>query len=431
MPTDYFAITINALIDSVIAIEMELGIVPAGAYATVRTRLDILEARINNPLAPSPIVTNPFYIGYDGVSIQDGYGDPSVTHVLAVPGSIFLREDANGGLNVYSFGQDGYWALVGGSSAPPTPPIINLGTAATFGVLAASTVTNTGNTVVTGDLGLYPGTSVTGFPPGTVSGTQHINDTAAQAAQTAANSAFIAGNALTPATVISGDIGGQTLAPGIYTSASTIGITGTVTLDASGNANAYWVFQIGSALTTASASAVSLVNGASAANVFWLVGSSATLGTGSTFKGTIIAQASITATTTVAVTGRLLALTAAVTLDNNQIAIPTSGGGGGSSFFDTVQIGNNTDVSVTSTTTNVSVGMKGLTAAHTVTLPATPTIGQTVTIKDLDGSLVSHSIIINGNGHNIEGSSSNYTMSSLARASLVIRYFGTDGLEII
>jgi hypothetical protein len=529
MPIDYFAITINDLIASVIAIETELGIVPAGAYATVRTRLDILEARINNPLAPAPnVVQNPFYIDITGVSIQAGIGDPNIPGdaLTAIPGSIFLREDAIGGLNVYSFGTDGYWGLVG-APPPPSPPIINLGVAAPFGVLGASTVTNTGFTNVGGDLGLYPGTSVTGFPPGIFSGTEYIADMVANTAQQAVTAAFVAGNALSGGITISGDLGGRTLTSGVYTSASTIGVTGTLTLDAQTNPNAYWVFQIGSALTTASNAVIALINGASAANVFWLIGSSATLGTGTTFVGNILAQASITANTGANVTGRLLAQTAAVTLDDNQITIPTSSGaafaaGGDLSgtnttqnvigiqgipvvsttpttgqvleyngtnyvpttpnaafvagndlsgtvtsqtvigiqgnhvaaptgigtvltwsgsvlawdvpiIFDTVQIGINTDVAVISTTTNVSVGMKALTTNHTVTLPATPSVGQTVVIKDLDGSLALWNIIIAGNGNNIDGASS-FTLSSIQgpKSALTLKYFSsTDGWGIV
>jgi hypothetical protein len=338
--------TVEDLRQAIFAIETELGILPAGAYSTVRTRLDILELRGTGSL-PVPTgtntvltwtgstlawdavsdVANPFYIGNSGVSIQDGYGDPNVDGYVAVPGSLFLREDANGGLNVYSFGQDGYWGLIG--TEPTPPPIISLGTAATFGVLGASTVTNTGGTNIGGDLGLSPGTSITGFPPGAFTGTEHAADATAAAAQLAATAAFVEGNALLGGIVISGDLGGQTLTSGVYKSASTIGITGTLTLDGQNNPNAYWVFQIGSALTTASSAVVALINGASAANVFWLIGSSATLGTGTTFNGTIIAQASITANTSTNITGRLLAQTAAVTLDDNQITLPSSGGGGG------------------------------------------------------------------------------------------------------
>jgi Ice-binding-like len=204
------------------------------------------------------------------------------------------------------------------SSARAAAPV-PLGTADNFAVLAGSTVTNTGPTVVNGDLGLSPGTSVTGFPPGTVNGTQHITDAVAAQAQTDLTTAYNDAAAQAPTGTVSADLGGQTLTPGVYNSASSLGLTGALTLDAQGNANAVFIFQAGSTLTTASASSVNLVNGAQACNVFWQVGSSATLGTASTFRGTILALTSITVTTGATVDGRVLARNAAVTLDTNTI----------------------------------------------------------------------------------------------------------------
>jgi hypothetical protein len=204
-------------------------------------------------------------------------------------------------------------------AATATAPV-PLGTAAHFAVLAASTVTNTGPTVITGDLGLSPGTSVTGFPPGHVIGTVHTADSVAVLAQTDLTAAY--NNAASrPATAtIPTELGGTTETSGVYVSAAgTFGITGTLTLNAQGNPNAVFIFKTASTLITASASKVKLVNGAKAANVFWQVGSSATLGTGSTFRGNILALASITVTTGVTVQGRTLARTAAVTLDSDTI----------------------------------------------------------------------------------------------------------------
>jgi Ice-binding-like len=208
------------------------------------------------------------------------------------------------------------------SSARAATPV-PLGTADNFAVLAGSTVTNTGPTVVTGDLGLSPGTSVTGFPPGTVNGTQHITDAVAAQAQTDLTTAYNNAAAQASTGTVSADLGGQTLTPGVYTSATSLGLTGALTLDAQGNANAVFIFQAGSALTTASASSVNLVNGAQACNVFWQIGSSATLGTASTFRGTILALTAITATTGARVDGRVLARNAAVTLDTNTITRST------------------------------------------------------------------------------------------------------------
>ena len=201
---------------------------------------------------------------------------------------------------------------------------VGLGTAGSYAVLGGSTVTNTGPTIVNGDLGLSPGTSVTGFPPGTVNGVQHVTDAAAAQAQADLVTAYDAASGQTTAvTMVSGDLGGQTLTPGIYKSTSALGITGTVTLDGQGNPDSVFLFQVGSALTTASASRVLLVNGAQACNVFWQIGSSATLGTDSNFLGTILALASVTVNTGASVSGRVLARNGAVTLDTNPVSRPT------------------------------------------------------------------------------------------------------------
>ncbi|MFA7309853.1 MAG: ice-binding family protein [Candidatus Paceibacterota bacterium] len=202
--------------------------------------------------------------------------------------------------------------------------MVDLGTAGSFAILAGSTVTNTGPTVINGDLGLSPGTSVTGFPPGIVNGTQQITNAAAAQAEADLGTAYNAASGQSVGTVsISGDLGGQTLTPGLYNSASSLGLTGTLTLDGQGNPNAVFIFQIGSALTTASGSRVNLVNGAQACNVVWQIGSSATLGTNSIFKGTILALTSATLTTGAAVEGRVLARNGAVTLDTSVVSKAT------------------------------------------------------------------------------------------------------------
>jgi len=203
------------------------------------------------------------------------------------------------------------------------PAIVSLGTAAQFAVLAGSTVTNTGATTVTGDLGVSPGNAVTGFPPGTVSGTIHTGDPAAAQAQSDVTVAFNdAAGRSTDVITVSGDLTGLTLAPGLYKSTSSLAVTGALTLNALGDEDAAFIIQMASTLTTGSGSQIILAGGAKASNVYWQVGSSATLGTNSMFKGIILADQSITLNTGAEMDGRALTLIGAVTLDANVITVP-------------------------------------------------------------------------------------------------------------
>lgn len=204
------------------------------------------------------------------------------------------------------------------------PSSVGLGTASSFGVLAGSTVTNTGGTTISGsagsDIGIHPGDDPTiatfpGQTDVTLGGTVHLFDAVAEQAKVDLKVAYNDAAGRSSDETISGDLGGRTLAPGVYTSESSISITGTLTLDAAGDADAVFILQAGSTLTTISDSKVVLINGAKSCNVFWAVGSSATLGTGSSFVGHILAMESITATTGTEVYGQLLALDGAVTLD--------------------------------------------------------------------------------------------------------------------
>jgi hypothetical protein len=206
-------------------------------------------------------------------------------------------------------------SLAWAQSAPP------LGSAQSFAVLGASTVTNAGPTVIAGDLGVSPGTAVTGFPPGSVTGgTVHAGDATATAAQAAAHTAYAAllaepcGTNLTGKTLGTSP-GAITLSPGVYCFNSSAQLTGALTL----SGNGVYVFKIGSTLTTASNSSVVLANGATVGKVFWQVTSSATLGTNTTFEGSILANISNTVTTGASVTGRVFALTGGVTLSGNRI----------------------------------------------------------------------------------------------------------------
>lgn len=208
-----------------------------------------------------------------------------------------------------------------------------LGTAGDFAVLAGTTVTNTGGSAVTGELGVWPGTAVTGFPPGIVTGGSiHSADAVAQAAQADLTTAYNDLAGLAPDVDLSGmDLGGLTLTPGVYNFSSSAFLTNTLTLDAQGDPNAMFVFQMGSTLITASDSAVMTINGADSCNIFWQVGSSATLGTNTDFQGNILALTSITLTTGASILdGRALARNGAVTMDTNAVSalcvpIPTPG----------------------------------------------------------------------------------------------------------
>lgn len=201
-------------------------------------------------------------------------------------------------------------------------PII-LGNAGSYGALGGSAVTNTGPTVIFGDLGVSPGTAITGFPPGVVvGGTIHSADAHAAAAQADALVAYNYLAGLAPTQELTGqDLGGLILTPGIYNFTSSAGLTGMLTLNMLGDPNSLFVFQIGSTLTTASGSSVTVINGDECCNVFWQVGSSATLGTDTDFLGNILALTSITLNTGATITdGRALALNGALTLDSNLIS---------------------------------------------------------------------------------------------------------------
>ena len=196
-----------------------------------------------------------------------------------------------------------------------------LGSADAFGILGASAVTNTGPSVVFQDLGVAPGTSITGFPPGMVLGTIHNDDAVAMQAQADALTGYNVLAGLTPTQILTGqDLGGLMLNPGVYFFASSAQMTGTLTLNFQGLNNMMIVFQIGSTLTTASASSVLVINPGSNDQVYWQVGSSATLGTTTNFYGSIVADQSITLTTGANINcGRAIALNGAVTMDTNNV----------------------------------------------------------------------------------------------------------------
>ncbi|HEY6720706.1 MAG TPA: ice-binding family protein, partial [Burkholderiales bacterium] len=243
------------------------------------------------------------------------------TLLAALTATTVLLAGCSGGGVDQTTGQVNQGNTVSAAAAP------TLGTDQSFAVLGGQTVTNTGPSVITGDLGVSPGSAVTGFPPGIVAGgTIHTADAVALNAQSDTTIAYdnLAGQACT-SDVTGQDLGGKTLVPGVYCSSSSAQLTGTLTLNAGGDPNAVWVFKTVSTLTTASNSSVLITNGGQPCNVFWQVGSSAVLGTTTSFVGNILALTSIALQTGASVSGRALARNGAVTLDSNTVSAAVCG----------------------------------------------------------------------------------------------------------
>jgi hypothetical protein len=241
-------------------------------------------------------------------------GDPTYTATLTTG-----AKDLDG----TALASDYVWTFETGPQAGEAP--VDLGVASAYAILAFNTVTNVNNpgTIVTGDLGISPGAALVGFPPGQVTGTMHAGDPAAAAAKVALLAAYNDAAGRLGAAVLPGDLSGLTFAPGLYKSSTSVMISaGNFTLDAQGDANAVFIFQMGSTLTTSAGTQVILAGGAQATNIYWAVGTSATLGTNSSFRGTILAASAITMETGASIVGRLLAQGAAVALDTNAITVP-------------------------------------------------------------------------------------------------------------
>jgi hypothetical protein len=217
--------------------------------------------------------------------------------------------------------------------ATAIPVMVNLGSTSNFGVLAGAGITVTGPTTITGDIGTFPTPAITGLGNVTLNGANHAGDAVTEQAKSDLVTAFADAAGRSADVTYGGgfDLVGLTLPSGVYNDGSSLFLPGTLTLDAQGNPDSVWVFQAGSTLVTASNSTIALIGGAQACHVFWEIGSSATLGTGTDFIGNILALTDITLTTGATVDGRVLARNGAVTLDTNTITKPvcSSGGTGG------------------------------------------------------------------------------------------------------
>jgi len=292
-------------------------------------------ATFSEAMNPSTINTTTFTLAGPGAAAVTGtvtYDAPS--HVATFTpaanlalSTLYTATITTGAQDLFGnpLASDFVWTFTTAAVACQTP-VPPLGSAANFKVLAGSTVTNSGPTTIAGgDLGLSPGSAVTGFPPGTLipPAVMHVADPTAAQAQLDLTTAYTYTAGLPGAAVLPGDMSGLTFTPGLYKTSSTVMLSaGNVTLDALGDANAVFIFQIGSTLTTIGSTQVVLAGGAQAKNVFWQVGSSATLGTNSIFQGAIMALQSITLDTGATLHGRALARNGAVTLDSNTIDDP-------------------------------------------------------------------------------------------------------------
>jgi len=259
---------------------------------------------------------------------------------------------------------------------------VGMGTAGDFAVLAGSAVTNTGPSVISGSLGLSPGSAVSGFPPGIViAGTTEVADGVALQAKNDLVTAYNDAAGRSSTATVSGDLAGRTLTSGVYTASSSLGLSGQLTLDGQGNPDAVFIFQAGSSLIVGSGADVILIGGAQACNVYWQVGSSATIGTSAAFVGNILALTSVTMTTGATLQGSALARNGAVTLDTNTITRAVCAAPSGGS---TTTTGTSSGGSTTTTGTSGGGSTKGSTGgsgAGTTTKPTTKPKAKTPTSK--------------------------------------------------
>jgi Ice-binding-like/Bacterial Ig-like domain len=313
-------------------------VTPPNASTLVCPNTALVTATFSKPMNAATINTTTFTLTMGGASVAGAVTYVAATNVATFTPSAALAPSTAFTATITTGAQDPFgnglaanfvWTFTTSPTCPPPASAIPLGAACGFGILAGSTVTNVAGTATTvsGDVGVWPGAAITGFgAPASITGAFHAGDAVAMTAQGDLTTAYNDAAGTAGGAVLTADIGGQTLPPGVYKTTSaqpSLGITGNLTLDGKGDPNAVWIFQIVSTLTTAAGnSQIILINGANSHNVFWQVGSSATLGTTTKFSGTIMALSSITITTGATLNGRALARNGAVTLDTNTVVVP-------------------------------------------------------------------------------------------------------------
>jgi LPXTG-motif cell wall-anchored protein len=332
--------------------------------------------------------------------------------VVSIIGSLVFGTVALGGIS--------------SASAATTDAPVGLGTVGSYSVLGGTTVTNIGPSVLGQDLGVSPGTAITGFPPGVSLGATHAGDAPAAQAQLDLTTAYNDAASRATSAFVAGDLVGQTLPGGVYTSAGPLALSGVLTLDGKNDPNSVFVFQVASTLTTASASSIKLINGAQPCNIFWQVGSSATLGTNSQFVGTIMALTSISANTGTTIEGRALARNGQVALDTNVFTLP------GCSVASPSPSPSATATATVTTPVVIPSSTSAVTPSTPVVIPSVPSATTTAVIG-LNTSNTGNNVTTDTNGStgNIDTTGTNNSELAKTGVSNTTQLFAAGGIVLL